>query len=172
MTASNHRNRKIYMVTLSRSCSEKVAYLKERAALVFQAHYTIHSCGALCTYSLYDKQVNGAVRGTERFIKPFRPQPLNRKRGTLQIGALRDLTVIALSIPYWSFRTSGQFPAARAVFPVHGAPTRKAALSRLDVGPAYYEDPVIPHIAFLPPGSRGSYAAAFPVLFFSASTGL
>ncbi|RYR53356.1 hypothetical protein Ahy_A06g028419 [Arachis hypogaea] len=55
--------------------------MKERAStLVFQPHYhyTIHSCGALYTYSLYDKQVNGAGHPikymawrTERFIKPF-----------------------------------------------------------------------------------------------------
>lgn len=52
---------------------KKVAHLKERAGtLVFQPHYTIDSCGALCTYSLYDKQVNGAgAWRTERFIKPF-----------------------------------------------------------------------------------------------------
>jgi len=52
---------------------EKVACLKERAGtLVFQPHYTIHSGEALCTYSLYDKQVNGAgAWQTERFIKPF-----------------------------------------------------------------------------------------------------
>ncbi len=52
---------------------KKVAYLKEGAGtLVFQPHYTIHSCGALFTYSLYDKQVNGAgAWRTERFIKPF-----------------------------------------------------------------------------------------------------
>lgn len=37
----------------------------------------------------------------------------------------------------------------------------KAALSRLDVGPAYYEDPVSRH-RLSPGGSRGSYAAAFP----------
>ena len=27
---------------------------------MFQPHYTVHSGEALCTYSLYDKQVNGA----------------------------------------------------------------------------------------------------------------
>ncbi|KAK7375912.1 hypothetical protein VNO78_35227 [Psophocarpus tetragonolobus] len=160
--------------------------MKERAStLVFQPHYhyTIHSCGALCTYSLYDKQVNGA----------------------------------ALSIPYWSFVTSGRFPVARA-FSLCAEPQRgrwreedkktrsvlfywfpnllllKAALSRLDVGPAYYEDPAFPSRAYLvlvlrfeldpltspyqrkpcwcalahfrfpftSRGSRGSYAAAFP----------
>ncbi|KAM7249801.1 hypothetical protein ACFE04_019580 [Oxalis oulophora] len=117
MTAS-----KIYTVTVILDCvPEKVAYLKERAGtLVFQPHYTIHSCGALCTYSLYDKQVNGAGPG-----------------------------LLLL----------------------------KAALSRLDVGPAYYEDPkgerafsagaqertsVFP---LLVERSRGSYAAAFPGLF-------
>lgn len=32
----------------------------------------MNSCGALCTYSLYDKQVNGAgAWRKERFIKPF-----------------------------------------------------------------------------------------------------
>lgn len=64
----------IYTVTVIPDCvPEKVAYLKERAGtLVFQPHYTIHSCGALCTYSLYDKQVNGAgAWRTERFIQPF-----------------------------------------------------------------------------------------------------
>lgn len=64
----------IYTVTVIPDCvPEKVARLKERAGtLVFQPHYTIHSCGAPCTYSLYDKQVNGAgARRTERFIEPF-----------------------------------------------------------------------------------------------------
>ncbi|ESQ38794.1 hypothetical protein EUTSA_v10029205mg [Eutrema salsugineum] len=52
---------------------KKVAHLKERVGtLVFQHHYAIYSCGALCTYRLYDKQVNGAgAWRTERFIKPF-----------------------------------------------------------------------------------------------------
>lgn len=54
--------------------SGKSSLLEKEGAgtLVFQPHKTIHSCGALCTYSLYDKQVNraGAWR-TERFIKPF-----------------------------------------------------------------------------------------------------
>ncbi|CAI8607827.1 unnamed protein product [Vicia faba] len=39
--------------------------MKERAStLVFQPHYhyTLNCCGALCTYSLYDKQVNGPSR--------------------------------------------------------------------------------------------------------------
>ncbi|KAK7298342.1 hypothetical protein VNO77_46798 [Canavalia gladiata] len=43
--------------------------MKERAStLVFQPHYhyTINSCGALCTYSLYDKQVNGAGREEDK----------------------------------------------------------------------------------------------------------
>lgn len=43
------------------------------------------SCRALCTYSLYEKQVNGAgAWRTERFIKPFlaEPPPPYRKRGT------------------------------------------------------------------------------------------
>lgn len=64
----------IYTVTVIPDCvPEKVAYLKERAGtLVFQPHYTMNSCGALCTYSLYDKQVNGAgAWRTERFIQPF-----------------------------------------------------------------------------------------------------
>ena len=64
----------IYTGTLIPDCvPEKVAYLTERAGtLVFQPHYTINSCEALCTYSLYDKQVNGAgAWRTERFIKPF-----------------------------------------------------------------------------------------------------
>jgi hypothetical protein len=64
----------IYTVTVIPDCvPEKVAYLKEGAGtLVFQPHYTMNSCGALCTYSLYDKQVNGAgAWRTERFIKPF-----------------------------------------------------------------------------------------------------
>lgn len=38
----------------------------------------------------------------------------------------------------------------------------KAALSRLDFGPAYYEDPVSRTSSFSLLGSRGSYAAAFP----------
>ncbi|CAI0402732.1 unnamed protein product, partial [Linum tenue] len=46
----------IYTVTVIPDCvPEKVAYLKERVGtLVFQPHYTIHSCGGLCTYSLYE----------------------------------------------------------------------------------------------------------------------
>lgn len=62
------------MVTVIPDCvPEKAACLKERAGtLVFQPHYTMNSCGALCTYSLYDKQVNGAgAWRTERFIKAF-----------------------------------------------------------------------------------------------------
>lgn len=61
----------IYTVTVIPDCV--LAYLKERAGtLVFQPHYTIFSCGALCTYSLYELQVNGAgAWRTERFIKPF-----------------------------------------------------------------------------------------------------
>lgn len=54
--------------------SGKSSLLEKEGAgtLVFQPHYTIHSCGALYTYSLYDKQVNGAgAWRTERFIKPF-----------------------------------------------------------------------------------------------------
>ena len=58
-----------------RSGKSGLLEMKERAStLVFQPHYhyTIHSCRALCTYSLYDKQVNGAgAWRTERFIKPF-----------------------------------------------------------------------------------------------------
>jgi hypothetical protein len=52
---------------------KKVACLKEKVGtLVFQPHLTIYSCEALCTYSLYDKQVNGAgAWQTEWFIKPF-----------------------------------------------------------------------------------------------------
>lgn len=42
----------------------------------------------------------------------------------------------------------------------------KAALSRLSFCPAYYEDPVSRTSSFSLLGSRGSYAAAFPVLFF------
>lgn len=42
----------------------------------------------------------------------------------------------------------------------------KAALSRLDFCPAYYEDPVSRTSSLSLLGSRGSYAAAFPVLFF------
>ncbi|KAF1898997.1 hypothetical protein Lal_00019118 [Lupinus albus] len=100
-------------------------------------------------------------------------------RGERNEGVIAShLTVIALSIPYWSFVTSGRFPVARAFSQCFlRAPIRnrnrkggkkirkceafywfpnllllKAAFSRLDFGPAYYEDP----------GSRGSYAAAFP----------
>ena len=82
----------IYTITVIPNCiPKKVAYLKKRAGtLVFQPHYTIHSCGALCTYRLYDKQVNGAgAWWTERFINPWSSttlNPLNRKNGTLQIG--------------------------------------------------------------------------------------
>lgn len=77
MTAS-----KIFIYTVIPDCvPEKVAYLKERAGtllIVDHPHYTIHSCGALCTYSFYDKQVNGASAWrTERFIKLIvdHPQP-------------------------------------------------------------------------------------------------
>lgn len=62
------------MVTVIPACiPKKVAYLKENVGtLVFQPHLTIYSCEALCTYNLYDKQVNGASAWqTERFIKPF-----------------------------------------------------------------------------------------------------
>ena len=41
----------------------------------------------------------------------------------------------------------------------------KAALSRLDFGPAYCEDPVSRTSSFSLLGSRGSYAAAFPGAF-------
>lgn len=64
----------IYTVEVILDCVlEKVAYLKEGAGtLVFQPHYIMNSCGALCTYSLYDKQVNGAgAWRTEWFIKQF-----------------------------------------------------------------------------------------------------
>ena len=57
-------------------------------------------------------------------MKPFLTltPKLNRKRGTLQIGVIAsNLTVIALSIPYWSFvtRVAGfpsleRFPSARS----------------------------------------------------------
>ena len=83
----------IYTVTVIPDCvPEKVAHLKESAGtLVFQPHYTIDSCGALCTYSLYDKQVNGArcvANGTvHQAISRLNPLlNRNRKRGTLQIG--------------------------------------------------------------------------------------
>ena len=105
------------MCIRDRDCvPEKVAHLKERAGtLVFQPHYTIDSCGALCTYSLYDKQVNvaGAWRTVHQAI--FRLNSLNRNRGSFQIRVRNShLTVIALSIPYWSFVTSGRFPVASA----------------------------------------------------------
>ena len=58
-----------------RSGKSGLLEMKERAStLVFQPHYryTLNCCGAQCTYSLYDKQVNGAgAWRTERFIKPF-----------------------------------------------------------------------------------------------------
>lgn len=59
---------------------EKVAYLTERAGTLGSEVGTLFnptpryfdSCGALCTYSLYELQVNGAgAWRTERFIKPF-----------------------------------------------------------------------------------------------------
>lgn len=82
MTASKIYLYIYYTVTVIPDCvPEKVAYLKERAGtlgsevgtLVFQIPINLlDSCGALCTYSLYDKQVNGAgAWRTERFIKPF-----------------------------------------------------------------------------------------------------
>jgi hypothetical protein len=74
MTASQFFYLYIYTVTVIPDCvPEKVAYLKEWAGtLVFQPHYTIHSCGALCTYSFYELHVNGAgAWRRERFIKPF-----------------------------------------------------------------------------------------------------
>jgi hypothetical protein len=46
----------------------------------------------------------------------------------------------------------------------------KASLTRLDFGPAYYEDPISRTSSFSLLGSRGSYVAAFPGPFFSAST--
>lgn len=47
----------------------------------------------------------------------FRLNSLNRNRGTLQIGVISShLTVIALSIPYLNFLTSGRFPVALAFF--------------------------------------------------------
>ena len=71
----------IYTVTVIPDCvPEKVAYLTERAGtlgaevgtLVFQPHRHFEFSGALCTYSLYELQVNGAgAWRTERFIKPF-----------------------------------------------------------------------------------------------------
>lgn len=80
----------IYTVTVIPDCvPEKVAHLKERAGtLVFQPHYTIDSCGALCTYSLYDKQVNGARCVANGTVHQAISRLLNRnrKRGTLQIG--------------------------------------------------------------------------------------
>ncbi|KAK7234310.1 hypothetical protein RIF29_47028 [Crotalaria pallida] len=99
MTAS-----KIYIYSLLhghgypglRSGKSGLLEMKERAStLVFQPHYhyTIHSCGAQCTYSLYDKQGGKKIRKREAF--------------------------------YW-------FPNLLLL---------KAALSRLDFGPAYYEDP-------------------------------
>lgn len=72
-----------------RSGKSGLLEIKERAStLVFQPHYhyTIHSCGALCTYSLYDKQVNGAGAWRTVHQAISRLNPLNRKRGTLQIG--------------------------------------------------------------------------------------
>ncbi|KAK7236623.1 hypothetical protein RIF29_45497 [Crotalaria pallida] len=101
MTAS-----KIYIYSLLhghgypglRSGKSGLLEMKERAStLVFQPHYhyTIHSCGAQCTYSLYDKQGGKKIRKREAF--------------------------------YW-------FPNLLLL---------KAALSRLDFGPAYYEDPYI-----------------------------
>ena len=73
--------------------------MKERAStLVFQPHYhyTIHSCGALCTYSLYDKQVNGAgAWRTERFIKPFLA---STQLPPVRASALRLSSQMALSL--------------------------------------------------------------------------
>ena len=104
--------------------SGKSSLLEKEGAgtLVFQPHYTIHSCGALCTYSLYDKQVNGAGAWANGTVHQaiFSLHSLNRNRATLQIGLITShLTVIALSIPYWSFVTSGlpslePFPSARS----------------------------------------------------------
>lgn len=81
-------------------------------AQAWPVHVTAHSQ----TYSLYDKQVNGAGAWRTVHQTIYRLNPLNRKRGTLQIGGViaSHLTVIALSIPYWSFVTSGRFPVARA----------------------------------------------------------
>ncbi|RDY14272.1 hypothetical protein CR513_00686, partial [Mucuna pruriens] len=104
-----------------RSGKSGLLEMKERAStLVFQPHYhyTIHSCGALCTYSLYDKQVNGAVAAfpsLERFPSARSP---NEEGGGTKIRKREAF--------YW-------FPNLLLL---------KAALSRLDVGPAYYEDPV------------------------------
>ncbi|GKD86406.1 hypothetical protein Tco_1357560, partial [Tanacetum coccineum] len=50
--------------------------------LVFQPHYTMNSCGALCTYSLYDKQVNGAGAWANGMVHQaiFSLHSLNRNR--------------------------------------------------------------------------------------------
>nr|GEZ45259.1 hypothetical protein [Tanacetum cinerariifolium] len=82
----------------------------------------MNSCGALCTYSLYDKQVNGAGAWANGTVHQaiFSLHSLNRNRATLQIGLITShLTVIALLIPYWIFVTSGlsslePFPSARS----------------------------------------------------------
>lgn len=76
---------KIFIYMVIPDCvPEKVAYLKERA-------------------------------GTLLIVDHPQPTTLNRKKGTLQIGLIAShLTVIALSIPYSSFVTSGRFPVARA----------------------------------------------------------
>ncbi|GAU19211.1 hypothetical protein TSUD_198940, partial [Trifolium subterraneum] len=78
--------------------------MKERAStLVFQPHYhyTLNCCGAQCTYSLYDKQVNGA--GGNCFA-PDCDSPLD----TLLVGAL--LVVAA-------FPSLEPFPSARSPTP-------------------------------------------------------
>ena len=70
--------------------SGKSSLLEKEGAgtLVFQPHYTIHSCGALCTYSLYDKQVNGAGAWANGTVHQaiFSLHSLNINSATLQIG--------------------------------------------------------------------------------------
>ncbi|GJT15575.1 hypothetical protein Tco_0874281 [Tanacetum coccineum] len=82
----------------------------------------MNSCGALYTYSLYDKQVNEAGAWANEMVHQaiFSLHSLNRNIATLQIGLITShLTMTALSIPYWSFVTSGllslePFPSARS----------------------------------------------------------
>lgn len=61
----------------------------------------------LCTYNLYDKQVNVASACRTVHQPFFRLNSLNRNVDSFQIQVRNlHLIVIALSIPYWSFIVS------------------------------------------------------------------
>lgn len=83
----------IYTVTVIPDCvPEKVAYLTERAgtlgsevARVSTPRY-FSSCGALCTYSLYELQVNGA--GASFLTPSLLTTPFGRLTSIIQLTPL------------------------------------------------------------------------------------